>query len=397
MPDSVLLAIKRCLSVMTILAALAALVGCGGISSGQSQEPTTATVIVECVVEGTDELLAVPADVVVGGVRGQTDMEEGWIILEDVPLGEEDLPQQPLTATAPGYVTHSQMLTLSTYSYTAVSVPMTPADLQQTGTVTGTVTDVTTSEPVVNALVTFLEPGANEEDAITGFTDAQGWYTIGGIPATDVEVLCQATGYLEATATMAVTADADGDNPPLDFQLLSGSTTVAVNGVVLELRPETPIVGASVEIGSQPPVTTDADGLFSVPQVPVGQRDVVVTANDYDSYQDAITVMPGMADLRILLSRESPEPPPGPYTITGQVTLLGAADNSGATVTAFERDRAEVLGTTTTNTAGYYYLFVPPGRYQIEVSYGGRSIGREVELLGGGRVLRNIDFALTVP
>ncbi len=396
MPDSILLIIKQWLNALLMLAVLTVLGGCGGVSSGQSQQPATATVIVECVVEGSDELLDVPADVVVGGVRGQIDMEEGWVILEEVPLGEQDVPQQPLTATAPGYVTHSQMLTLNTYSYTTVSVPMTPADLQQTGTVSGTVTDATTSEAIVNALVAFLEPGADEADAITGFTDAQGWYIVGGMPATEVGVICQATGYLEATATMTVTADADGDNPPQDFALLSGSTTVTVSGVVLELRAESPIVGASVEIDSQSAVITDADGFFSVPEVPVGQRDVVVTADGYDSYQDAITVMPGMADLRILLSRESAQPPPGPYTITGQVTLLGAPDNSGATVSAFDRDRAEVLGVTATDVNGHYYLFVPPGRYRVEVSYAGRSIARDVELLGGGRILSGIDFALTV-
>ncbi len=397
MSDNIRSPIELFLSTALGLAVLVVLVGCGGVSPGQSQEPSTTTVIVECVVEGTNDLLEVPADIVVGGVRGQTDMVEGWVILEDVPLGEENPPQQPLTATAPGYVTHSEMLPLNEYSYTAVSVSMTPADPQQTGTISGTVTDVNSGEPVVNALVSFLEPGADEAGAVNGFTDATGLYTIGGIPATDVEALCQATGYLAGTATMAITADADGNNQPLDFQLVSGSTTITVAGVVLDLRTETPLAGATVEIDSQPAVTTDSDGLFSAPQVTVGPRDIVVTADGYNPYQKTITVTPGMADLRILLARESPQPPPGPYTISGQVTLIGAADNSGAVVTAFDKDRAEELGRTVTDAGGYYYLFVPPGRYRIEVTYGGKSIGRDVELLGGGRVLTGIDFTLTVP
>ena len=379
------------------LGALAALAGCGGISVGQNQEPTTTTVIVECVVAGTDELLPVLADVVVGGLRGRTDLTEGWVILQDVPLGDQDPPQQPLTATALGYVTHSEMLTLNQFSYTAASVPMKPADVQQTGTVSGTVTDVTTGEPIGNALVTFRELGEDEDEAVKGFTDSAGFYTIGGIPATEVGVLGQATAYLEATATVTIIADVAGSNQPLDLQLLAGSTTITVSGLVLDLRTETPIVGAAVEIGGRPAVTTDPDGQFSVSDVTVGQRDVVVTADGYDLYQHTITIMPGMAALRILLSRESPQPPPGPYTITGQVTLLGSTDNAGATVTAFEYDRAEVLAVTTTDAAGYYYLFVPPGHYRIEVSYGGRSIGRDVELLGGGRVLTGIDFTLTLP
>ena len=396
MPTDRALPTQPILLIVIALVVTASLSGCGGVSSGQSQEPATTTVIVECVVAGTDDLLEVPANVVVGGVRGETDMIENWVILEDVPLGEQAPPQQPLTATAPGYVTYSEMLMLNEWSYTAVSVPMTPADLQQTGTIPGTVTDVSTGEPVVSALVSFLEPGADEAEAVTGFTDANGWYTIGGVPATDVEALCQATGYLEETATVTIIADADGDNPFLDFQLLSGSTTITVSGVILNLRTETAIADALVEIDSQPPVVTDSDGFFTVPQVTVGQRDIVITADGYDPYQSTVMVTPGMADLRVLLSRESPQPPPGPYTITGQVTLIGAPDNSGAVVTAFERDRAEELGRTTTDADGYYYLFVPPGRYRIEVTYGSKSIGRDVELLGGGRVLTGIDFTLTV-
>lgn len=385
------------LVVALALSVTATLGGCGGISSGQSQEPTTTIVIVECVVAGTDDLLAVPAEVVVGGVRGQTDMVEKWVILEGVPLGDQDPPQQPVTATAPGYVTHSETLTLNQFSYTAVSLPMTPADAQQTGTVSGTVIDVITGEGVVNALVTFLKADADEADAVTGFTDSDGLYTMGGIPAGEVEVRCQATDYLEGTVTVTVVADADGDNLPVSFQLLSGSTTIAVNGLVLDMRTQTPIPGASVQIDSQSAVTTDAGGQFSLPDVTVGQRQIVVTIGGYDPYQAFVTVTPGMADLQIFLSRQSPQPPPGPYTISGQVTLLGAPDNSGATVTAFERDRAEVLGVATTDADGYYYLFVPPGHYRLEVTYGSKTIGRDVELLGGGRVLTDIDFTLTVP
>ncbi len=397
MAKNVLSTIIRLVAAGPAVAAFVVISGCGSVGPGQGTQPATATVIVECVTEGTNNLLEVPADIVVGGVRGQTDMAEGWVILEDVPLGEEDPPQQPLTATAPGYVTHSEMLTLNEWSYTAVSVPMAAADPQQTGTVSGTVTDNSTAEPVVNALISFLEVGADESEAIEGFTDADGLYVMGGIPATDIQATCQAAGYLESIRTLTITAGTDDSNSPLDFQLISGSTAITVNGEVLDLRTQTPVPGASVQIGSQPAVTADADGIFSVPDVTVGQRDIMVTAGGYDQYQDTVMVTPGMADLRILLSRESPEPPPVPYTISGQVTLLGPPDNSGATVTAFERDRAEELGRVTTNAAGYYYLFVPPGRYRIEVTYGGRSIGRDVELLGGGRVLTGIDFTLTVP
>ncbi len=102
--------------------------GCGGINTNPHQNRVT-TVIVETVKAGTDELLDVPATVVVQGKRGVVDVQEGWLILKDVPLGENDPPTAPMTVTAPGYVTVSRQIELSKYSYTPVTVEMEEADL----------------------------------------------------------------------------------------------------------------------------------------------------------------------------------------------------------------------------------------------------------------------------
>lgn len=370
--------------------------GCGGVSTESTQEQTTTTVVVECLIEGTEEFLDVPAQVVVGGIRGQTNLEDDWVIIEGVPLGSEDPPQQPLTVTAPGYVTVSQVLTLNEFSYTTASVFMTPAAPATTGTVSGTVTNADSGEPVGNALVSFLPPGGLPSEAVKGFTDSSGFYSIGGILAGQNEVSCQAIGYLEETATLSVTTDAAGENDPLNFALVGGASEVTVSGHVLDLRTEAPVVGAIVQIADRPPVMSSPDGSFSIPAVPVGQQPVVASADGYDDYYTVINVVPGLDDLRILLVESSPHPPSQPYTIMGRVTLLGAPDNSGAVVAAFHLDRGVVLGQDTTDADGYYYLFVPPGSYSIDVTYGEHTISRGVELLGGGRVLEDINFTLTV-
>ncbi len=386
------------LGLVGCLAAVAHLAGCGGVSTEGTGEQVTTTVIVECLIEGSEEFLDVPADVVVGGVRGQTNLQDNWVILEGVPLGSASPPQQPLTATAPGYVTASQTLTLNEFSYTTASVPMTPADPDTTGTVAGTVTDVDTGQPLINALVSFegtVVP-ASDTVLVKGFTDQGGFYVVGGIPAGSVEVACQAVGYLEDAAALTVVADSVGENDRLNFALFSGESTITVSGQVLEIRTEAVVAGATVQIGDQLPVVSELDGSFSVSGVGVGEQPVLASAEGYDDYYTVINVLPGIEPLRILLTEFSPQPPGDPYTITGRVTLLGAPDNSGAVVTALELDRGVVLGQDTTDTDGYYYLFVPPGDYRIEVTYGDHTIGREVELLGGGRVLENINFTLTV-
>ena len=207
---------------------------------------------------------------------------------------------------------------------------------------------------------------------------------------------CQAAGYLEGTVTFAVKADTVGENVLGNFALFSGRSVVTVGGQVRETRTEAPVAGATVQIGDQPPVISGPDGSFSVPAVPVGEQSVVATAAGYDEYYTVVNVGPGLDDLMILLTEYSPQPPGRPYTISGCVTLLGASDSSGAVVTAFHLDRGTMLAEDTTDAEGYYYLFVPPGTYRIEVTYGGHTIGREVELGGGGRVVENVNFALTV-
>ena len=384
-----------CLAVPLLLAGVALLLaGCGGISTQPGPGQTTTTVVVEVLLEGTTDLLPVVADIVVGGVRGQTDLEQGWAIITGVPLGTSDPPEQPLTVMAAGYVTVSQMVGLSAYSYTPVNVEMAPADPQQTATVQGAVTDSGTGAPVVNALVTFAR--ADGSGAVAGFTDQQGAYKLGGVPAGAVQGQAQASGYLQGEADVTLLADAAGSNAAVNLALLNGSTKITVTGQVVRLGLETPVAGAQVAWADAPPVTTGSDGTFSLAQVTVGPQTLVLTASGYDEKQLTVEILPGMAPLLVLLVPASPEPPGQPSTIRGHVTLLGKSDNAGATVTAREETSGEVLDTAVTNAAGDYSLFVPPGNYRLTVQYQDRSIGRDVILRSGGRVLSGIDFTLTV-
>ncbi len=380
----------------TLGAAVAALMlaaGCGGVGSGSTPSQQTTTVIVETVQQGTTDLLPVAADLVVGGVKGKIDMTQGWAVIGGVPLGDKTPPEQPLTASAPGWVTVSQILTLNTYSYTSVSVEMAAADPTVTATVEGTVTAEDGTRAIVNAVVTFTPASG---DPVVGYTDNAGHYKFTGVPAGQVTVMAQASDYLETTKQLTLTSDATGANSPVNLALLSGSTKLTVTGQVLRVGLDTPIAGGQVQIDDLPPVTTGADGSFSVPQVPVGTQTIQVSASGYDDKQQQLAVTPGMSLVTIYLAPTSPFPPPTPYTLTGTVTLLGRSDNSGATVTALSKDLGQVMDTATTNAAGDYYLFVPPGSYRITVQYGSHSIGRDVVLLGGGRVLTGIDFTLSV-
>lgn len=381
--------------LLALCAAPVLLAGCGGLPA--STEPTGAIVVFAAFEgAGTDApTIRSIAQVVVGGVRGQFDgPSERELILRNIPFGDEDPPKQPMTVTAPGYKTVAQQLELRKDIATFVDLTMEAVDTTVTGTVQATVRG-SDGAPLLNALVRFFPAGGGDDDTVSGFTDSAGVVAVGGIPTGPVTVEAVAAGYLPETVDITVQPDAGGTNSPLSFTLLSGDTKVTVRGLVSDLRLQTPIDGVTVTIADRPSVQTGSDGRFTVPDVPVGKKPIKATLAGYDDYEDEINVLPGMGTVQVLMSRASGEPPGVPHTIAGTVTLLGAADNAGAVVVAFNINRGTEMARYTTGADGRYYLFVPAGRYELRVTFGSRTITRTVDYEGEGRVLDGIDFTLS--
>jgi hypothetical protein len=368
--------------------------GCGGISDSADEADTT-TLVIEVLEEGTDELLPVPATIVIGGLRAATNPAEGWALISGIPLGEQDPPQQPLTVNAAGYRTVSQVLTLSRYTYTTATIRMAAADPESTGTVSGHVTSSAGGEAVPNAYVGFRNDGGMT--AAWAYTDNTGAYTVRGVAWGPWEMTVQALGYVQAIREVTVQPDAIGANPDQDFALLPGTTEVTVVGLVLEAGVETPIPGAEVVLNERPAVVTNGEGQFQLQNVQVGAQTLHVSAEGYENRTTEINVLPGMDTVRVYLPVSSPDPPPKPWTIGGHVSIINRPDNSGALVTAVHRISGALADSYTTEADGMYYLFVTPGDYRLEVNVEGRVTTREVTLLGGGRVLSDINFVVTAP
>ncbi len=379
----------------TLCALLAGLIGCGGLPP-QTEGAGGGSVVVLAGGEESGAPPEVPVTVIVGGVRGELSPSDEQLILREVPVGSGTPPTQALSATASGFVTTTQQVQMQVTTATWVTVALQKADPQETGTVAGTVTHVDSGEPVVNAFVQFTAPDDGEETAVGGYTDSDGRFLIGGIPAGERAVTVQAEGYLQRNETAEIVADADGDNEDLQYELIAGDTTVDVTGVVVNVLTRRPLEGAEVTVGDAGPVTTDADGRFTAADVLVGDQTVTVSADGFEDLSTQIRVLPGLDEITLELLEAATDPPGRPFTITGSVTLNGPPDNSGATVTARLLDTGTVLDEDETPASGRYELFVPPGRYKLTVTYGEREIGREVTVPDGGVIVDGVNFVLTV-
>lgn len=396
--------IPRCLARGIVLSGALAvlwLLGCGGLPDHNGEEPGVAVVVMVAEAE-TNAPLQTAATVIVGGVRGVLQPEDEYLVLRDVPVGTGTPPTQPLTASARGYVTRTQQVEMRVTAATWVQVLLRPADRATTGTVEGTVRQAGAETPVTNAFLSFAHPDAvqNDDDDATdtvgGYTDSDGRFIIGGIPVGERRLTVQARGYLPFTDRVTIRADANDGNEPLHIELIGGDTTVDLRGVVVDVLTRLPLQGAVVTVAERPPVETGPNGRFTVAEVPVGEQTVTVAADGYEDFTSTITILPGMDRITIQMFERADDPPPGPYTIGGTVTLSGAPDNSGATVTAVLLPTGETMASDTTGPSGRYRLFVPPGRYDLTVRFGERSLSRDIIVPSGGVVIDDVDFVLTV-
>lgn len=162
------------------------------------------------------------------------------------------------------------------------------------GTVTGTVTDVDTGQPIANARVRAVVGNTTRDDELT---NANGVYTL-SVPAGQYVITATAQGYAAESQQITVVAD---QTVTLNFQLrrlppgsVSGKITRRIGGA--------PEPGVTVRLllppnnidSGIPPATTDANGNYSFPSVPPGEYVVrpEKTGFNFIPNQRTITVNP---------------------------------------------------------------------------------------------------------
>ena len=256
-------------------------------------------------------------------------------------------------ASAAGYSTASVNVNVTNTSgtYTA-NVTLTGA-----GTLSGTVVDSATQQPIVNALV-IARTGGGGGVADSVLTNASGGYSIPNIPVGTVTVAVSATGYIaqtrnNVTITAGVTTTANFNLlirgiGGLTGTVLDSSTGLAIGGALVSIRSGTG--GAALDS-----TNTNSGGSYNLSNITSGSGyTVVVSATGYaTSTHTGISITAnGTVTLNVNLS------PVGTGTITGTVRTTaanGSAALSGITI-ELRRGSATsaVIATTTTNGQGQY-------------------------------------------
>jgi len=246
-----------------------------------------------------------------------------------------------VTAQASGHVSQTATAVVGGGSTTTQNFALN----QTGGTLTGTVTDARTAQPIAGASVS--------AGTASTTSSASGQYTLAGLTPGTYTVTASATGYTSQSATAAVTS---GTTTTQNFALTPNPGTIT--GTLTDANTALAISGATLSY-SGGSTTTDSTGHYTLSNVTEGTYTLTAAATGYASQSKAVTIGPGAT----VTQNFAMAPPPG--TLAGTVTDSGTAQPiAGATVSAG-------TASATTNASGQYTLSLPPGSYTATASASG--------------------------
>lgn len=251
------------------------------------------------------------------------------------------------------------------------------------GSISGRVTELDGTTPIVGATVTarivadeqgnpiVLPPGIPSTYSATTRTD--GTYRIEGVPNATYEVTASAPRHTSVTRT-GVIVRAGQETTGVDFQLPGEPGTIA--GQVLDAQTNQGIANAIVEVISGTTIvasaTTDAQGNFTIANVPVGVYSVQATAPNYKPASVTGVQVQTAATTRVTLAL--PRAQPG--SISGRVTRADGTPVGGVVVEVIQPATGEVVISVVTDaqftvvgnySRNYLVANVPLGTYTVRL------------------------------
>ncbi|HEX9562482.1 MAG TPA: carboxypeptidase regulatory-like domain-containing protein [Gemmatimonadaceae bacterium] len=276
-----------------------------------------------------------------------------------------------VNASRSGYAPNSVQVTVMAGQTATAGIALTPLP----GTLSGTVTDAASGAPIAGASVT-TQPATT-----TAITNSQGAFTISGVPAGSYNVTASHAGYSPGSANGVV-----GPGQAVTVNIALAPVPGTISGVITNASNGAPIAGATVS--TVPPtatVTTNAQGSYTIPNVPPGTYTVNATSAGFNpNSAPAAVTSSQVATTDIALT-------PLPGGIMGVVTdASNGAPIAGATVTT-----VPATSSVTTNAQGAYTIQnVPPGTYTVTATRSGYSPGSgPATVLPGQTATRDISLS----
>jgi hypothetical protein len=264
------------------------------------------------------------------------------------------------TASLSGYAQVTQALTLITGSN-----PWNPA-LTDRGTVTGTVTDSVTGEPIAGAQI--AGPAGS---GIAATSNANGLYSL--IATSFVTSLgCAASGYQTQSQPISVQP---GGSTPLNFSMVKNFTeTGTIQGTITNANDGTPISNATIVFQPGSYSTKSGSNGFYTIDLPTGavstNYGLTATAAGFNQWTGSVLLAVGaIATKNIGMTPVSV--PPG--VVAGVVlNAAGTSYLAGVLINILRLDGSQTGLSTTTDANGYYVINnVPAGNYTIWASKSG--------------------------
>ncbi len=232
------------------------------------------------------------------------------------------------------------------------------------GSVTVTVLDDATGEPLAGTLVSVAQGGKLGQILATGTTDDTGVFSSVPLPSDTYFISLQRPGYSMTVTTVQVSGD---------FTKTLRMKSVTAGGVLsitaLDSATSQPIAGATVHViddnaDTVAIGTTDSSGVFTSDQIPAGLYEGAVSHPDYLGENYLLSVYGDSSAIASLV-------PNTPGAVT--VTVLDAKTDSpipNASITVRSRVSGDTVTTGLTNANGMLVTAqLPAGSYQISASH----------------------------
>jgi hypothetical protein len=266
--------------------------GGGGIGGGDfgggglNTSSTTTGFIVGLVTDANSK--PIPGAVVITGTDLSRTNAAGQYGLAGLAAGN-----YTVQAAATGYQSASATATVTAQLTTTLNFQLTAGSGSATvtpATVSGTVTDVNSTNPISGATLT-LGGGTQTTSA------SDGTFSFTNVTPGVLALNVQATGYQPLLLPLIVNSGATLTVPvtlaPVPTAPTSTTATGTLTVTVTDSTTSNPIVGALVHIDHAPPFFTNSSGVASVSSVPVGQHNLVVLAPGYVTVKDVVTITSG--------------------------------------------------------------------------------------------------------